>query len=230
MNMSSNIFTPNMTMFEDYMGTEIAGANWLIGLIMAIFICLLITRNFNRWKILLLPIMISLYTIGMHQSKVIMTLAGMLFVWTLFGRGITNLMRGVLQEGIIRKTPTKAGRLQREKLKVLKSLSKKEKRKIRKEDKKIGKETKSRATKDFLTRQIIEKDLRDHLIMKKDMKEGYLPSSVLTNMESGISKDETKFNEWQNQFDKIKRLKKEKKERLKEEWKEWERRMKGNKR
>ena len=213
MNMSSSIFTPSMTMFEDYIGTEIAGANWLIGLIMAIFICLLITRNFNKWKILLLPIMISLYTIGMHQSKVIMTLAGMLFVWTLFGRGITNLMRGVLQEGTIRKTPTKAGRLQREKLKVLKSLSKKGR-------KGKGRETENRATKDFLTRQIIEKDLR----------EGYLPSSVLTNMESGISKGETKFNEWQNQFDKIKRLKKEKKERLKEEWKEWERRMKGNKR
>lgn len=75
------IYTPDLTMFQQaFTYTEVYGMNWIIPTILVFLTMIMITRDFNRWKILALPTLLAWKIAGLPTSLVLLIIATILYV------------------------------------------------------------------------------------------------------------------------------------------------------
>ena len=73
-------YTPDFTsLYEGITNTWVLGAEWIIPLALAAIIMLAITRDFSKWKVMFLPLLIAERMIGMYPHYLLFVFAGILF-------------------------------------------------------------------------------------------------------------------------------------------------------
>jgi len=74
-------YTPDWSYMTDaFKNTYILGSGWILPLIMTFIVIIMITRDINKWKILMFPFLVLWNIIGIPVNLVIMIFAGLVFV------------------------------------------------------------------------------------------------------------------------------------------------------
>ena len=91
-NMTYGLFT------DTFVNTHIAGVSWIAPLLVIIFSLLLITRDFDKWKLLALNVIIGWSIVGLHVSFALWIFAVILFVVEGISLQILGSMIGKVSE------------------------------------------------------------------------------------------------------------------------------------
>lgn len=75
------IYTPDLSLFQQaFTYTEVYGMNWVIPSILVFLTLIMITRDYNRWKILALPTLLAWKIAGLPTSIVLLIIATIVYV------------------------------------------------------------------------------------------------------------------------------------------------------
>lgn len=91
--------TTGFTYIKDiFVDSTFLNLDWIIGLFIVLVTLIIITRDIEKWKLLLFPIVLGWHIVGVHQNLIIFMFSSILFALALFDKEVVGNIISFLQD------------------------------------------------------------------------------------------------------------------------------------